>query len=733
METLWNHRVVRLIAVLCLMTGLSFSLNPLALSSGAEKPSSPNPSANQETPQDASDSDNAEGAKTNASPQNSTLNSDESAARYAFEKMWTETNQAVPFSEGSITASCTPGLPNPQAVAKMLETWNYLRSLNGLSAVKIPANSPATAFAQQAALTAAINSTTNANSQTNKKPNCASAEGRLAAASGVIASLNGIVTPATEILRYVTEASTTNSNDNLGHRLELFAPQQENTAIGAVSIGTSGPCASSIQLFDTLYADSRQPLNPPLWNQTLASPPQITWPSPGFFPTRLLPTGANENISRWSYSAHCADLRKANAKITGPKGEIPLEIIHRDEPGKDPNSTPWDYAGYDTILLKVPLSYLEIPQFYHHSQYRVDISGIQAQPGCEAVPDTASYHVNLFNSSWPADPNGDADHDGIPNRLDSAPLIPDLHTKRLAGSTRIETAAYIAMQTPLRPKKLYLARADVLVDALVGGSLKDGPVLLMPPNEAPLPRIITEVTEALNPEEVVALGGSKAISNTRLFEVAAGRRATRIGGGTRVQTSILVARHSKAPAKSLYLAQAYGPNHQASPDALTGATLPDGPIVLVDSTSPTISTIRQLANDLAVKRIVALGGSAVIPDRLLQEIAVGKPATRLAGSNRYATSLQVALEASRLRSTNHVYLARGDIFADAVAGAKLNDGEIILLPPGCKPLSSEVLKTMSFLRAFQITALGGPDAVCDENLQDSLEWPNVVNDSITEY
>lgn len=658
----------------------------------------------------------------------------ETTARNDFERIWTATNQTVPFSQNTVISTCTPGSPNPEATNRMLGIWNYTRALNGLEPVQIHADSPAAQPAQAAALTAAIGPVASSNPGAVKGAACVTPDVQLASGAGVIARLDGIVTPATEILRYITEASLDNVNDNLGHRLELFAPQQAYTTIGAVSIGTSGPCASSIQLFDESYRTAKRPLSPSLWRQNAVTPKHLAWPSPGFFPTRLLPTGAKEDISRWSFSAQCADLRQATVSVTDPKGNaVPLEVIHREEPGSDVNKTPWEYAGYDTVLFKIPLSHLEIPQFYDQSEYRVKISGIQTASGCMPQPADVSYNVKLFNSSWPADPQGDADSDGVPNFKDAHPLIPDLTTSRLAGANRIETAARIALEMPYKATKVYLARSDLLVDALVGGSLKDGPVLLLSPHETAIPPIVTQVVNTLNPSEVVALGGTKAVSNQKLFAIASGRKATRLGGSNRIQTSLMIARRVGNGANSLYLTQAYTPQGKASPDALTGATLPDGPITLVNSSVPTIATIRQLAADLQVKRIVALGGSRAVPEKVLQNIAIGRPATRLAGADRYETSLEIALESSRLHPTNRVYLARGDVFADAVAGTKLQNGSILLVPPECKPLQPEVLKVLSTLRAFQITALGGQNAVCESNLEATKEWPDVVNETVTDF
>ncbi|WP_196793105.1 cell wall-binding repeat-containing protein [Mobiluncus curtisii] len=662
-----------------------------------------------------------------------TPGNNEATARAEFETLWNSTDQVTPFSSGTVISSCTPGTAQPEAVQAMLSTWNYLRSLNHLAPVSLPAGYAPQGPAQAAALTAAAGPVASPVPDSVPGAACLNEDVKLASRSGVIARLDGIVTPATEILRYITEASTTNTNDNLGHRLQMFSPIQANAAIGAVSIGTSGPTATSIQLFDTTYQAAGKPAHPNFWNPAIQQPPSLAWPAAGYFPSRILPTGAGENVSRWSYSGRCADLRNAEVRVTGPTGEIPLQVIHRAEPGIDPNQTPWQYGGYDTILFKVPLDQLTIPDFYNVARYTVSISNINTAPNCQPVPASTSYQINLFNSDWPADPDGDADQDGVVNSLDSRPHIPDLHTDRIAGADRFETSAAIAKSANSRPAVAYLARSDVFADALVGGVLKDGPVLLVPPDSSPVPAVISETLRALKPKQVAALGGTGAISDARLYELAGGRAALRVGGANRVDTSVMVARRAFTKANSLYIANAYGPGGSVSPDALTGAALGDGPIVLVDSSSPAIATIRQLASDLQVKRVVALGGRAAVSDAVLRSVANGKAATRLGGRDRYETSREIALESARLQPSTHAYLARGDVFADAVSGGHLRNGPILLVPRGCGRLDQATLRTLAKLNAFQVTALGGYAAICEKTLQSALDWPDYVNHNVTEF
>lgn len=93
-------------------------------------------------------------------------------------------------------------------------------------------------------------------------------------------------------------------------------------------------------------------------------------------------------------------------------------------------------------------------------------------------------------------------------------------TGRLAGPDRFATAARIATHAfPRGAARVYLARADDLADAVVAGTLTDGPVLLVPACGPVPPRVASAVTD-LAPRAVVALGGPRAVCDLTRDRVA---------------------------------------------------------------------------------------------------------------------------------------------------------------------------------------------------------------------
>ncbi|MEE8603396.1 DUF4397 domain-containing protein [Euzebya tangerina] len=93
-------------------------------------------------------------------------------------------------------------------------------------------------------------------------------------------------------------------------------------------------------------------------------------------------------------------------------------------------------------------------------------------------------------------------------------------TSRLAGDSRIDTAIAISQrQFADGSDVVYLARQDAFADALAGGVLTDGPILLVP-NCGQLPAQVGEEINRLEAGDVIALGGTLAICDSILEQAA---------------------------------------------------------------------------------------------------------------------------------------------------------------------------------------------------------------------
>ena len=218
---------------------------------------------------------------------------------------------------------------------------------------------------------------------------------------------------------------------------------------------------------------------------------------------------------------------------------------------------------------------------------------------------------------------------------------------------------------------------------------------------------------------MIALGGPDAICDANVAEAADGRATSRVAGQSRFETAVAIAnREFPDGADTVYLARA-----DLFADAAVGGTVNDGPILLVPSCGTIPQAVLDEIADQGPDRVIAFGGPVAICDATFAQAVAAAPGTptffRLAGENRVGTSVQISQHVFPDPGTTdapiNVYLARQDLFADAIVGGVLTDGPILLVP-SCGDLPDEVGGEISRLAPDNVIALGGPVAVCDDIL-----------------
>lgn len=252
---------------------------------------------------------------------------------------------------------------------------------------------------------------------------------------------------------------------------------------------------------------------------------------------------------------------------------------------------------------------------------------------------------------------------------------------QLAGTNRYETSVAISRHAyPSSAQNVYLARGDVLADALSAGSLPGGPIVLINPNGNN--DAATQYVAGLKVSgKVIALGGPGVVSDAALTQVAGDKPTARIFGANRYETSAKIAAAAfPGGAKIAYIANGAG---DGSPDAVAGGVLTDGPVILVNPNGNNAFAANAI-KALGAQNVTALGGSGAVSTAVLAEAAQGVGTARLQGENRYATSLAIANHAFPGHK-GFFYVARGDVLADSVSGGALTDGPIILSPTTPNP------------------------------------------------
>lgn len=341
------------------------------------------------------------------------------------------------------------------------------------------------------------------------------------------------------------------------------------------------------------------------------------------------------------------------------------------------------------------------------------VSGIE--PECLGGGNNARVSTAMFYDTTPEEGDGGEVHvDTHPNddTFTAAETATARNAARLAGQGRIQTAVEISQRefpNEGDADRVYLSRGDLFADSTVGGTVPDGPILLTDSTGPVHPDVADEI-ERLNPDEVVALGGTDAISQETLGDAADGRDADRLGGTGRIGTAVQISQHV-APngADDVYLARA-----DLFADAVAGGSLSGGPILLVPSTGDVPEAVLDEIDRLDPDTVFALGGTAAVSNGVLDSAAGDREQDRLAGAGRIDTAVEIA-RYEFPEGSDDAFLARADLFADAVVGGTLSAGPTLLVP-STGDLPSVVAGDISRLSPPQVTALGGTAAISDSIL-----------------
>lgn len=308
---------------------------------------------------------------------------------------------------------------------------------------------------------------------------------------------------------------------------------------------------------------------------------------------------------------------------------------------------------------------------------------------------------------------------------------PDPALDRVGGGSRYETSVLIAQRSfPDGADVTYLARADVFADALAAGILTDGPVLLVPRCDT-VPAVVIDEIARLQPRTVVALGGRAAICNEVLSESAGGRKTSRVAGSSRYTTAVAISqRQFPSGAADVYLASGHD-----SPDAVAGGALTRGPVLLVPPVGAPPDEVLAELDRLEAQRVTVLGGSAAVSDETVAAAAGPRPHSRLFGATRYETAVAISRHEFGPGSTVQtaaptVYIARGDVFADAVSAGSLADGPVLLVP-SCGPVPLAVAAEIDRLGPGVVVALGGIAAVCDAMLDSASGRAPIIASNVS--
>jgi len=290
-----------------------------------------------------------------------------------------------------------------------------------------------------------------------------------------------------------------------------------------------------------------------------------------------------------------------------------------------------------------------------------------------------------------------------------------LASSRVSGADRFATAAQLSRaRSPQGVTTAYVATGTAFADALAGGPAADaseGTVLLV--TRDAVPSVTRAELVRLDPDEIVVLGGTGAVSDGVAAALADIAPVRRVSGANRYATAAAISADTFLPlVETVYVATG-----ESFPDALAGASagaLRDGPVLLVTRDAVPSETQAELQR-LLPRSVVILGGtsavSAAVEAQLRSSTVPPPTVTRVAGADRYATSVELS-KALYADGADVAHIATGRTFPDALAGGPVaaeGGGPLLLVPGTCVPRS--VTRELRRLGVDRVVLLGGSGAV----------------------
>jgi putative cell wall-binding protein len=292
--------------------------------------------------------------------------------------------------------------------------------------------------------------------------------------------------------------------------------------------------------------------------------------------------------------------------------------------------------------------------------------------------------------------------------------------QRLKGADRYGTAAAAALEAyDTGAPVVYIASGAMFPDALTSAALaghQDGPVLLT--RVGALPPETTAALEALDPQEIVVVGGEVAVSEDVAAALAAytDGEVTRIYGADRYGTAAALAGEF-GTVDTVYLAT--GRNYADALAAGARAGSEGAPVLLLLTDQIPDATAAAL-EQLDATRLVVVGGDGVVSDDVLTELEDHTTGTveRISGATRYETAAALS---EGMATSQFAYVATGQQWPDALASAALaahRDAPVLLVRLDEVPEAT--FTELERLEPPTILAIGG-EAVLADTVLTALE------------
>ena len=305
-------------------------------------------------------------------------------------------------------------------------------------------------------------------------------------------------------------------------------------------------------------------------------------------------------------------------------------------------------------------------------------------------------------------------------------IIPrrSIDIQRVAGPDRFATSVALS-QTQFVPGSfvpVVIVNGLNYPDALSAGPLANalgGVMLMVTPTSIPAATAAELVR--IDPSVIIVVGGTSVVSPAvaTQLEGYSSSGVVRIAGADRYATSRAVVEFAFDGVDPSVVLLATGRNFPDALAASAAAGAQGGAVLLVDGQAATLDSASSALLDGYDSPVSIIGGTSSMSNGIQQAVvSLGLGGTRIAGADRYATSIEVAI--NFFAYADSAYLVNGSGFADALAAgpiAGMRGAPIYLTSASC--VTTSVWSDLDILAANEVITVGGTAVLSNEvfNLQ----------------
>lgn len=288
--------------------------------------------------------------------------------------------------------------------------------------------------------------------------------------------------------------------------------------------------------------------------------------------------------------------------------------------------------------------------------------------------------------------------------------------KRLWGKTRYETAVSISQNGWTESNSVILASGANFPDALTGVTLSyEFQALILLTGKDTINTDVLNEIKRLQAKDIYILGGIGVISSQLEQDLKdQGYITHRLAGTNRAATAAAVGNELRKYEEVSTVFLTTGADY---PDALSAgpaAAVTGAPILFTDKNTLSAETKTAIKN-WNIGKVIIAGGTGVVSQNVENEIeSMGKTVERIAGKDRYETSLKIGSAFSSKLCSYYVTIATGINFPDALAGGALSArrGAVLLLSdPASLSTGLKNFITSHMYRSLYV--YGGTGAISD--------------------